>query len=729
MHNSTDYCGINLFVGTPETLLLIPEESKHYAVVVCTDEQGIITGVEYYDPIQGKQNIVLEPAEIDLLTTQIADLAHQRSLELGDKQCQMLHLSSDNIQRILPTLVERYIKPESDYAEAFFAAHPKEVKFNRKQSGLSHSYLHDSRLGVIQSAHKAECRVVWSKAVPTQAIFENLPLNTSAAYVVVQNEETSSAKLYYLIKSDTDTTVQLVTSTPKLADFEHYKLNNEGIPKDDLAYFSKILHTPDATNVYGAGNFARVKKSSSGDAADSDLHIKFASKIQKLKKKDRFGTTLGGRTEEIESLRREAHIVGDLQLGSSEVLLRDDKAYVHMHAMGVPLNKKITTANSAQKLNYAIKFLLAVDNLHNGTASLTGTRYAHRDLKPANVLVDENDKLTIVDYGLATANITAKTEVPAASMFYAPLDQAVINHYTGTPGSTSPVSKSDPSESASDVTESKKYDIKPSFDADSDYEDEDILEEWGTPVLPLSTTTSDESSSIAPKSQDDAFPQNWTYCLTDKTKCITENYLQDDKVAALRTVYCSSHLATDEDSIFNTEDFGSLPEPIRELLDSTQIASLFSPERHQETEGFIAAVLIMFQHNPNLSDIEYQDMITTLRQNPQNQQSVINAYIATIQPTHHKRKHSSPDMDARTDSPTSSLDSETLSQKHPSKILKIKPSEGSFSEKKSLFRAMKDRIMGRSSVRISPTTDDSDSSDADEVNKLSSPKIKTKPNA
>ena len=130
----------------------------------------------------------------------------------------------------------------------------------------------------------------------------------------------------------------MVTSTPKLADFEHYKLNNEGIPKDDLAYFSKILHTPDATNVYGAGNFARVKKSSSGDAADSDLHIKFASKIQKLKKKDRFGTTLGGRTEEIESLRREAHIVGDLQLGSSEVLLRDDKAYVHMHAMGVPLN-------------------------------------------------------------------------------------------------------------------------------------------------------------------------------------------------------------------------------------------------------------------------------------------------------------------------------------------------------------------------------------------------------
>ncbi len=58
----------------------------------------------------------------------------------------------------------------------------KEIKFNRKQSGLSHSYLNDSQLGVIQSANKAECRVVWSKTVPTQDVFENLPANTSAAY-------------------------------------------------------------------------------------------------------------------------------------------------------------------------------------------------------------------------------------------------------------------------------------------------------------------------------------------------------------------------------------------------------------------------------------------------------------------------------------------------------------------------------------------------------------------
>ena len=156
--------------------------SKHYAAVVCTDAQGIIARLEYYDPIQGKQNILLEPAELDRLTIQIADLAHQRSLELDDKHCQMLHLSSDNIKRILPTLVDRYIKPESDYAEAFFAEHPEEIKFNRKQSGLSHSYLNDSQLGVIQSANKAECRVVWSKTVPPQDVFGNLPANTSAAY-------------------------------------------------------------------------------------------------------------------------------------------------------------------------------------------------------------------------------------------------------------------------------------------------------------------------------------------------------------------------------------------------------------------------------------------------------------------------------------------------------------------------------------------------------------------
>ena len=47
-------------------------------------------------------------------------------------------------------------------------------------------------------------------------------------------------------------------------------------------------------------------------------------------------------------------------------------------------------------------------------------------------------------------------------------------------------------------------------------------------------------------------------------------------------------------------------------------------------------------------------------------------------------------------------------------------------EKKSLFITVKDRIMGRSSASISPTTDGSDSEDND-LNQSSSPKLKNKP--
>lgn len=718
MRNLSEYSGINVFIGTPDSLQEIPAISKHYALTISVDEQGKISGLDYYDPVQGKQTVPLGSIDIDLVMQQINELAARRSIDLTQDSCQMLHFRPDDIQEILPNLFDHYIRPDIEYAQAFFAAHPEEVKFNRKASGLSHSYLHDPSLGEIQSENKKECRLVWNATIPTQTIFENLPINTSGVYVVVpQSKDNPQSQLFYLPKGDATTQAKLVSTPSNLEVYEMYKLNNQGLTKEDLEYFPKQLHLPDADNVYGAGNFARVKKTAVKVAGDN--HIGLAGKIQKLKKGDKFGTKLGGRTEEIAKLKREADIIYDLDLGSSEVLIREDKAHMHMFAKGIPLNKKTPNANLDKKLDYAIQFLLAVDRLHSGEASKTDTPYAHRDLKPANVLVDENDHITLVDYGLTTPDIVSKTEMPGGTIFYAPLDQEVINHYT---------KRGEPIAQQSDIilSEGGTDQEKITSWMDSNQVSDDEVEEWDqvsddeeVDEWDLGTMKDDKPLEQASDAHATQFPKNWTFCLGDSSKCITQNYLEDDKIAALRTVYCSCPLAEDEDSILTTQNFEHLPLPIQELLDSSRIAPLLSPERRSETEGFFAAVLLFYKKNPFLADIEYQQMINRIRDNPSIQRAII-AQNQSIQPTHEtKRKRSNTSPTSVTSPFADAEESEQLEQKH-----RMKPLSDSFREKKSLYQTVKNKLMDRSSSKISPTTSHSDINDEEASSPESLGKIK-----
>lgn len=682
MNNLSDYSGINLFIGNPETLRQIPEESKAYALIATTDEKGMIVGIGCYDPIQGYRSVLHKIPNLELLTTQASNLARQRNIDLNSEQCHMLHLQPELIAKMFPMLLGSDIKSEVEYAEEYFASNPSEAKFNRKSSGLSHSYTNDPDEGIFKSENKDECRVVWTRSLPDQRIFENLPTNTSGAYVVVQPENSRQAKLYYLRKSNHPETVpQLVSSAPKLRELREFQFNNRGLTKEELSDMPKTLHQPDTQNVFGSGNFARVKKASV--AKGRKLHTKFASKIQKLKKGDRFGTKLGGRSEEIANLQKEARVLADLELGSGEVLIQGDKGYLHMLAKGTPLNVRAAHAPFAKKIDYSIQWFMRVGELHDGEASLSNTGYAHRDLKPANALVDDNDQITIVDYGLATTNLTTKTEQSAATLFYAPLDQVVIDHYaSGVPRIAHTVTTDDETNS-----DSEKHTPQTFASESSDFsEDGDEIEQWGTEIaLPTGGTEQipDIRGSELPPEE---YPANWTFCLGNPKLCITQNYLQDDKVAALRTVFNRSKIAEKGDSILNADDFASLPVPIQAVLDSDRIAPLISPERAQETEFFFAAILIYYQQNPDLSDREYQQKIQELRQDPLQQRDLVARYEDQHQLDQHKRK--------RVVTPYQ-LDDTSPSEKLMFKEKRMKPKPASFSEKKSFYQSLKDKIMRR----------------------------------
>ena len=597
MDELTEFSGVNVFIGTAEQNRTIPKESAHNALIITLDDDEHFQSCFYYDPLGNPVSVGFEnPQKIlnDLVT-----FAEDHNVYRPLDSCFMFHLRPDAIKQLLPSLLGECIKPELEFAKEFFSTEGKENKFSkklsRKKSGLAHSFYQVNEADFIQLQNKNECRVAWSNVLPTGEIFKTLPLNTSAAYVVVDSGNEEPLNLYYLKNEPDNLPILLSLRQYYPAFFEKFKLRNYGLSKDELSDLEDIYrHTSDTSNILGQGGFGRVKKST---LIQGELRFDYATKTQEIKNSLRLSKY---ESSELARLNREASITNALIPGATPLYLVDKKAVFHIPALGRSLTSVVPSLNFESKLDCAIQFLIAVNNVHKDG-------YAHRDLKLDNVMINENGQIYIIDYGSATKELHEKTENLEGTLIYAPLDQALIDFYL--------------SESKA-VQKSVEEDRSDDSDSDSD---EQVVE-WDD-ELSLSDGVLASESNIEQPGKNRI--ERWYYSLMNPELCQTENYLEDDKIAALRNIYCNPCLQSPNKSfsIFTTLDFQQLPEPIQTLFDTTYIEPLLSEARRGESEQFFAAVLIAYQNNRDLSDAEYISLIEDLRSNDHQQEQLIMSYI------------------------------------------------------------------------------------------------------
>jgi Protein kinase domain len=115
-----------------------------------------------------------------------------------------------------------------------------------------------------------------------------------------------------------------------------------------------------------------------------------------------------------EQIDEEAGILEDLGLSETgsvkklgyQVYFRT--YYIQLDYLGLELTEFLekfgASLTEEDRLDMSIDLCLALARLHNGVASKTNTPYGHRDLKPFNVVVDENGKLHLIDFGFAKKN-------------------------------------------------------------------------------------------------------------------------------------------------------------------------------------------------------------------------------------------------------------------------------------------------------------------------------------
>lgn len=124
---------------------------------------------------------------------------------------------------------------------------------------------------------------------------------------------------------------------------------------------------------------------------------------------NRQGQRSVAKIEEEKTFARETEILADLQLsrGKSRTPYRN-KFYTHMNDLGESLDsllRRPEELNVERRFRLGIDLCLRVHRLHHGLDSLTGTAYAHLDLKTNNCTVDSQNRIHLVDFGAAEAEV------------------------------------------------------------------------------------------------------------------------------------------------------------------------------------------------------------------------------------------------------------------------------------------------------------------------------------
>ncbi len=408
--------GINIYIVPVDDLSTFDTKDLGRCLVVSINDNFEPKNAAYHDMF-GMNAIDISAINMNA----IFDAASFKGVKLSFNRPYLIHINPEEISEIL-THEQAGIRTADDMVQLYFSAHPTHYKLSRKDSGLAHSYLTEGPEETTQLDNKEECRLVWLDSPAEKQVFMNLPENTSAAYCVVKSKHSAKHTLYYIEKDSPKPAIK-VADFKKPTFFNPFKLNNRGLSKEELDSIDRHyehMHVADHRHILGKGGFGLVKKSSSPSA--EGVVNKKATKIQAI----RFGQS----KVHAELQTREAYIANDLDAASGHLGKTAHKTYLNMYNLGQPITEVVPSCSLEERVDLSIKFLIEVSRLHSGEASKTKTPYAHRDIKLDNVLINtKTGAIRLIDFGLTTPEVTNKSELSRGTLFYAALDQELINHF------------------------------------------------------------------------------------------------------------------------------------------------------------------------------------------------------------------------------------------------------------------------------------------------------------